>query len=241
MKLLLWLPLFALSACVANQPPHPAAPLSEQKIIQNFQIPQDRGRIVFYLGELIGTFNVDLGVPMDISVDGKNIGNIGRQSDLIAADLPPGLHMLKANSAREDYKTTSTTLELNVSAGKCYFLKVNSKDARTTSEIAVAAFVPFAGGNMHFETWLEQDVDSKGREEVANRTLVKYHIENIDPTSSVKPQNMALPVTPRAPSTRSLSQVDLEYKMEKIKSMYDKGLITKSEYDNKRKELLNSL
>ncbi len=54
--------------------------------------------------------------------------------------------------------------------------------------------------------------------------------------SQVKPPNAIHTSAPDKPSTKSP-----ESRLEELKSMYDKGLITKSEYDQKKKQILDQM
>lgn len=238
MKIIFGLALLLLTSCISH-PVHPPAPVADQKAIKMFKIPTHTARVIFYMGQYTDSmFNRDARWPMDIYIGNKKIGNLGRRSDMIAADLSPGAYTFKA--VGPDLSSfASMPLKLHLKAGNQYYLKTTEVDGQASTDSA--------SGTSGFIVSLKQDQVSSGREAIAVHTLIAYYNNGSSPRRPIsKPQQKekihAAAVQNRAPSMPATEKraPDLEYKLKRIKSMYEQDLITKEEYDKKRKRLLNS-
>jgi len=237
MKIILGLTLLLLISCVSH-PVHPPAPLADQKAIKTFKVPVDKVRVIFYMGQYVDSvFNRDSRWPMDIYIGNRKIGNLGQRSDMIAADLSPGTYTFKAVGP-DLSKFASKPLKLHIKSGHQYFLKTTEMDGQPSADRV-------SGTSRTYDliVSLEQDPVSVGRDTIAVHTLTGYYsgrapsnIQKKEKSTAAAPvQNRALPAHVQEKATP-----DLEYKLKKIKSMYEQNLITKEEYDEKRKMLLNS-
>jgi len=95
-------------------------------------ILDNQSRVIFYLGDTIGSINVGSRIPMDIFIDGKLIENLGRRSDMVVADLTPGKHTLSANGMAEFSPETTYLIkptDVNLIAGKQSFYRVTLKES----------------------------------------------------------------------------------------------------------------
>lgn len=76
----------------------------------------------------------------------------------------------------------------------------------------------------------------------SNSIPVAYKFFNSAPSSSAQPVETVKSIptpSPKADSKQSADSRSVYEKLEKLKIMYEKKLITKEEYDSKRQELVN--
>jgi len=235
-----------MSAC-AHAPVHQPLPLYKQNMVKDMQIPNDKSRVVFFLGKSSGMVNIE--IPMDIFIDGKLIGNVGRYSDMVVADLVPGKHTLSANGISEydsELEYIPQEITVNLMAGKQYFYRSMLKDATPASQKTSGILPSFTTSTTTYSVLLEKD--DQGANDLSSHTVVILYNET--PTKQPA-EPIKQPVEPIKQQNKPAKQQhvddkvvatpnDIEVKMRKIKEMYEKGLITQSEYDSKRKSLLEN-
>jgi len=232
--------ILLMSAC-AHAPVHEPVPLYKQNIVKDMKIPSDRSRVVFYLGESVSMVNVGSRIPMDIFIDGKLIGNIGRYSDMVVADLVPGKHTLSANGMPEydsELRYIAKEITVTLVAGEQYFYKSTLEDATPASQKESGMFSSLATSTTYSVSLEKND---NGADDLSSHTVVTLYDE-APSKQVVKPiKQQSKPVKQQHVDNEVvIISNDIEVKMRKIKEMYEKGLITQSEYDSKRKSLLKN-
>lgn len=223
-----------MSACTPHAPVHQPVSELEQRIVKDVHIANNQSRVIFLLGDTIGSINVGSRIPMDIFIDGKRIGNIGRRSDMVVADLIPGKHTLLANGMTEfspETKYLPKPMHVNLVAGKQSFYRVTLKNTTESSQKLLGMLSP-STESLTYTVFLKKD--NHGMDDLSSHTVVTLYSE-----TPIK--NAIKPVEKSNHKARTKSAVisnDIVVKMTKIKEMYENGLITKPEYDSKRKALL---
>jgi hypothetical protein len=129
---------------------------------------------------------------------------------------------------------------VNLIAGKQYFYRVTLKGSTAASKKTFGISSPLAGP-VTYAVSLKKDAN--GIDDLPFHTVVAFY--NDPPAKQVaEPFKQATKTNTKpavAPQEKpSIIFDDIEVKMIKIKQMYKKGLITQSEYDSKRKSLLES-
>lgn len=211
-----------LMACATriSQPPAPGQQLSK---VEQFQLNENECRVHFFLGELF--FKSANGIKMnevaELYVNNVKIGFIGNQSEYIAIDLYPGLYTLRWSpiGSGSEY-CESEQLQLSISKNEYIFLKANMKDASTTNPGALlfGAIGAVAGTNVKTIAYLAPDNEIKNN--IKNYKLVSLN-ETFKTNFSSSPTD------------------SLEQKLSDLKRLYEKGIITKEEYEEKRKNLID--
>lgn len=234
-----------ISACAARAPVHQPSSELDQRIVKEMHIPNDKSRVVFFLGKSIGAIDVDSNIPMDIFIDGKLIGNIGRRSDMVVTDLLPGKHILLANGMPNfdtDITYQAKPTHVSLVAGKQSFYRVTLKDSSTTPAQKILGISSPLSDSSTYAVSLTKD--NNGIDDLTYHTVVAFYNEAsakqkvAKPMEQVSKSNKKTVTKPQEKS--AMISDDIEVKMIKIKDMYKKGLITQSEYDSKRKSLLES-
>ncbi len=207
------------------------------------KIPTDKSRVVFFLGKSTGIINVSSKIPINIFIDGKLIGNIGRYSDMVVADLVPGKHTLSANGMPEyDSELGYISQEITVTliAGEQYFYRSTLRDATPASQ-ETSGILPSFATSTTYSVSLEKD--DHGADDLSSHTVVILYDETPakQPAKPVKqPTEAANAKQQNADNDVVTAPDDIRVKMRKIKEMYEQDLITQSEYDSKRKALLEN-
>ncbi|MDQ6968561.1 MAG: SHOCT domain-containing protein [Mariprofundaceae bacterium] len=225
--------LLLMSACTTHAPVHQPVSELEQRIVKDMHILDNQSRVIFFLGESIGAINVGSRIPMDIFIDGKFIGNLGRRSDMVVADLTPGKHTLLANGMPEfspETKYLTKPMNVNLIAGKQSFYRVTLKSTTESSQKLFGMLSPSDAYTVSLK------IDKSGSDDLSNHTVVVLYS---DPLSEQVTEPVRNPIHKTSNKPEVISN-DIVVKMTKIKEMHEKGLITQSEYDSKRKELLES-
>jgi len=233
-----------INSCATHAPVHQPASELEQRIVKGMHIPDNQSRVIFYLGDTIGSINVGSRIPMDILIDGKFIGNLGRRSEMVVADLTPGKHTLLANGMAEfSPETTYLTkpTDVNFIAGKQSFYRVTLEESTATPSKKIFGISSPLTEAMTYAVSLKKD--DRGVDDLSYHTVVAFYTTP-STTKQVKPIKQATKTSTKPAITpqekTAIIPDDIEVKMIKIKEMHKKGLITQSEYDSKRKSLLES-
>ncbi|MDP3029158.1 MAG: SHOCT domain-containing protein [Deltaproteobacteria bacterium] len=223
---------FFLTAC-ATRINHPPAPLQQQSTVERFQLDENESRVHFFLGEFFmkNARGIQLNETADFYVNNVKIGMIGNNKEYIAVDLHPGLYSFKwmPTSTGSGY-CEPEPLQLSIASGELIFMKANMRDV--TSNLAYMFGPVGALAGVRLITYFEQDTNLKNNIHEYKLTLLN---EDIKKSLSIKKME------PEQSVTESAASNDVEKKLSELKKIYENGLITKEEYDIKRKELINKL
>lgn len=235
-----------LSGCAVKYVQLPASTL-DQNAVKNYEMDSNYSRVIFYSGKMsnVQLDTAELDRAIEIFIDNNKIGSVGNKEEMIAADLPPGTYSFKCNVPKNDIDNSYTRadiLTLPVGEKQLIYMKANFHNETPAYGMMFGALGALA--TMKFSMVLEQDTQSNGREAIASHRLVSRYIMPENSENSINEQirlHEKVNQQQLAPNSTSQSENDLEAKMSKLKQLYDKGLITKEEYDLKRKELIEKL
>ena len=230
MNLLLILIVIMLQGCsVPVKLNQDSAPLADQDIVKHGTLAENYSRIIIYSGKVFSkTISFDLNRSIDILIDNKKIGVIGNKEEMIAIDLPKNTYSLKCKfSEIKDNSETinSEILTLDINTSNILYFKVNYR-SKTPATAALLGGLG-AGAFAKYSIVLEQDDPDAGKVNIENHKLVLRHLgisEKLVDGVNYKQSN-----------TR---EDEVEMKISKLKQMFDGKLITKEEYDSKRKQLI---
>jgi len=232
-KIICFLLCFFLTAC-ATRINHPTVPLQQQSTVEQFQLDKNESRVHFFLGELFmkNARGIKMNEAAELYVNNVKIGLIGNNKEYIAIDLNPGLYNFKwmpigAGSGN----CGPEPLQLSISNNELVFLKANMRDASTTAPGAMlfGATGAVVGTNVKTITYFEPDTTLK--DIIKEYKLILLN-ESFKQTFSIKKNEIDKSYKENSTSP------GVEEKLIELKALYEKGLITKEEYDEKRKELL---
>lgn len=222
---------FFLTAC-ATRINHPPAPLQQQSTVKQFQLDGDESRFHFFLGNsiLYGRSH-KMNEAANLFVNNIKIGTIGNNKEYLAVDLHPGTYTFKwmPISTGSGY-CRPDPLQLSIAKGELVFMKANMRDV--TSNLAYLFGPVGALAGVRLITYFEQDTNLKNN--IHEYKLILLN-EDIKKTLSIKKME------PEQSVTESAASNDVEKKLSELKKIYENGLITKEEYDIKRKELIDKL
>ena len=220
---------FFLTACVTRINHHPA-PLQQQSTVERFQLDENESRVHFFLGEffLYGRAT-EINQVADVYVNNVKIGTIGNRKEYLAVDLHPGTYDFKWMSTDAD-RSQPEPLQLSIEKGELIFVKANMRDVSPVAAKMFGAVGALVGSK--FISFFEQDTNLKNN--IHEYKLILLN-EDIKKSLSIKKME------PEQSVTESAASNDVEKKLSELKKIYEKGLITKEEYDIKRKELINKL
>lgn len=128
-------------------------------------------------------------------------------------------------------------LQLSISNNELIFMKANMRDASTTATAPGAmlfgaiggAIGALAGTNVKIITYFEPDSGLKDKIKEFKLISLNQSFKHASPIKKLKIDQ---------PSTENSQSAGIEKKLSELKSIYEKGLINKEEYDEKRKKLL---
>ena len=224
---------FFLTAC-ATIINHPPAPLQQQSTVERFQLDENESRVHFFLGELFmkNSRGIKMNEVAELYVNNVKIGLIGNNQEYIAIDLHPALYNFKwmPIGTGSGY-CESESLQLFISNNELMFLKANMRDASTTAPGAMlfGAIGALAGTNVKIITYFEPDSGLKDKIKEFKLISLNQSFKHASPIKKLKIDQ---------PSTENSQSAGIEKKLSELKSIYEKGLINKEEYDEKRKKLL---
>jgi hypothetical protein len=224
---------FFLTAC-ATRINHPTVPLQQQSTVEQFQLDENESRIHFFLGEVFmkNSRGIKINEAAELYVNNVKIGLIGNDKEYIAIDLNPGLYNFKwmPVGSGSGY-CEPEPLQLSISHNELIFLKANMRDASTTAPGAMlfGAIGALVGTNIKIITYFEPDSGLKGK--IKEFKLISLN-QSFKQAYSIKKLKIDLP------SAENSRSAGLEKKLSELKSIYEKGLITKEEYDEKRKKII---
>lgn len=228
-KVFCLLACFFLTGCAANRINHPPAPLHQQSIVKQFQLNENESRVHFFLGDIfMFGRKIKMNKIAEFYVNNVKVGTIGNDKEYLAVDLVPGTYDFKwMPTGLDSGYTQSESLQLTIEKGMLIFVKAIMRDVSPASAKIFGAIGAITGSK--FIAHLQQDANLiNNMNEV---TLVTLN-EDIKKTLSIKKIEPDQTLLGKAPQT------NLEKKLAELKILNEKGLITKEEYDGKRKELI---
>lgn len=225
--------LTLLTAC-ATRINHSPAPLQQQSAVERFQIDENESRVHFFLGELFmkNSRGIKINEVAELYVNDVKIGLIGNDKEYMAIDLNPGFYSFKwMPIGTGSEKCEPEALQLSLSNNEFIFIKANMRDASTTVPGAMlfGAIGAVAGTTVKLITYFEPDSGLKDKIKEYKLVSLNQSFKQASPIKKLK--------TDQSSTKNSLSP-SIENKLSELKSIYEKGLITKEEYDEKRKKLL---
>jgi len=220
---------FFLTACCLTRINHQPASLIEQKNVNQFQLDGDESRVHFFPGDMyVFDSIIKLNQVAELYINNLKAGTLGNSKEYIAVDLHPGTYDFKWMPIGLDAQYTQPEpLRLTIEKEELIFLKANFRDESPAAAMMFGVIGALVG--LKFQSFFEQDTSL--RNNIHEYQLISLN-ENMKNTLSIKNRKLDQSNTERAASN------DLERKLSKLKIIYEKGLITKEEYDIKRKELI---
>jgi hypothetical protein len=227
---------------------HPEIPLAEKEALHSSSLPANKGRVVFYLGKMFG---VKMNRAADIYINEIKLGTIGNREEMVVVDLPPDNYFFKWNVPQEDMDYSHTQpaiLKIPVQGGQTTYLEANFIDKTSA---AAYLFGAFAGAFAKFATVFDQDTMASGQQALDSHRVVLYERnfceQNIIATPNITENSLEATTNinhlgnqqSSVQTKTKQSNNDTYLRLEKLKNMYENKLITKEEYDSKRKELVN--
>jgi len=201
-----------------------SAPQQQQFKVEQFQLNPNKCRVHFFQGELFlkGAKGIKINEVAELYVNNVKIGFIGNQNEYIAIDLPPGLYNFRWTpvGSGSGY-CEAEQLQLSISKNEFVFLKANMRDASKTASGALlfGAVGAVVGTDVKIISYLEPDNEIKNN--IKNYKLVLLN----ESFKANFPDN---------------AKEDLEQKLSDLKKLYEKGLITEKEFQEKRKRLIDN-
>lgn len=176
----------------------------------DFRMSEGNSRIFF--------FN-EADFPFAAYIDGVDVGSVSGRSEYLRAEIPAGTHVIQWKDLRGGSGRPQGETQLVMESGQPYLFRAN----RSTGRL--------------------ENVGKAGASELSDKTLVLA-----DPEAASRIPRQAVPVAQKGDSSTSLvraaasdpqpAQRTIKDKLSELKGLYDSGLITKDEYDGKRKQLL---
>ena len=236
--------------CIATMK-HPEISLVDRKIIQNYSVPANKGRVVFYLGVVDNFLKPKVNRIADIYINEIKVGTIGNKEEMVVVDVPPNNYRFKWNfpQGAEGYdRALPEILKLHVQAGQTTYLAANIRTKAPPGAFLLGGLG--AALFMKFYPFFNQDTSANGQQAMVDHKIVLFEKNFLEPSSMAPEQPQFIQQPKQAGSeiepiekvnkTQQIeAKPDLYKKLEKLKKMYDNNLITKEEYDKKRQELLN--
>lgn len=230
--LLILLLIFTIYGCGANVPPREGIPNNAVS-----EIKEGSARIYFYhgtyttgQGSLIGPTIRKATTPGNIYLNNVKIGYINK-GEVISVDVNSGIYELSWIPI--DYDSSDSFFEvrkniniINISEGYSYF-QCEWEDSSNKASKSFGA-VGALSGSRHDTFVIENKTN--GMQDIKGLKLTFY-------------EDLSEVVTPKGKSIDNELDSDnnIEKRMKDLKHMFDSNLITKEEYDKKRKQLLDEL
>lgn len=194
---------------------------------------EGKSRVFFFHGPVRTCKNNDcidqkLNFPFAVYVDGVQVGAISDRDHYLRADIEPGKHLIQWKDVRDSPEGEQGDLVIPMEHAHAYFIRV-TKDNRTRS--GSSATSP-SGAQI---TGAIENVGAAGQAELSGRALIVADQEAIRriPSGHVTAGG-------RGDSQRSAAKGTIRDKLTELKELYDQKLITKDEYDGKRKKMLDN-
>ena len=248
-----------LIGCVTKME-HPSASLPDQQDVRNFVVEKGLARVHFYLGtaEIYGR-KTPMNQAFEIFINNQSAGIVGNKDEFIVADLYPGEYSFLWKILGSNTETPHL-LELNITAQDLIFLEANLVHGATLT--GAILFGPIVGAvsaanakiSIGFSrTYSAGQKAIKQKKLVFRNTTIKDSLLPLKAKSSqskIIVSEESTSIQPSKPvenkvkffekeNKTQLIKPDIHKKLEQLKKLYDDNLITKEDYDKKRKELVD--
>ena len=229
----LLLSLGILTGCGTFQLPQLTSNATDHDLSQ-FRPSDGKARVYFFHGPVTtcranSCIDQKLNFPFSIYIDGIEVGTLASRDNYLRADIAPGKHLMQWRDIVDSPEDIQGKMEISMESGHADFIRVSKG---TSSELK-----PGALGSAAFKsTGQLENVGIAGRAEVLDKKLIVADREAIKRLSgSVSASKSAQEGSAPVPSSPTIGG-----KLTELKDMYERGLITKDEYDGKRKQFLDT-
>jgi hypothetical protein len=229
----LMLSLGILTGCVTFQPPQLTSSETDHDVKQ-FRPIEGKSRVYFFHGPVrtckaSDCIDQKLNFPFSVYIDGIPIGTVTSRSNYLRSDIAAGKHLIQWKDIIDSPEGEQGDTEISMESGQAYFIRVN-KGTNWAVKPVVAAGVKATGHLENAGVAGQAEVLDKAPI-VADRDAIQRLSGRAGATNSAQASN---------PSVPSSSPITITGKLTELKDMYERGLITKDEYDGKRKQFLDT-
>ena len=213
-NLFVFLSIFLSAIFLSGCATAPMASLAHDSAAKEFKPQPDKSNLYIFRNETMGAV-----FPMTVVVNGKTLGQTASHTYFLL-NVAPGKY--KIESIAEDISTLDLTLE----PAKNYYV---------WQEVKMGMWAPRSS--------LQQVGDDAGQKGVTDSKLIASSISGDDVSPLGGSQNID---EVRQPSKKMVVQRDADrdqvfHDLDRLKELLDKGVITQSEFNDKKKSLLQKL
>lgn len=228
----LFLLLGLLTGCLTIQGAPPDS-TTAQAAPGQFQAPRGKSRIFFFHGPVKTCKGGDcidqrLGFPFSMYIDGVQIGTLSDREHFLRADIDPGEHLLQWKDIRDSPEVEQGELVISMEGTNSYFIRVSKDNRIGPLSTATMPAGPQITGRI-------ENLGTTGQAEISGKALIVADQEAIRRISLGRGTAEGNHYS-QDPSVGT----SIRNKLAELKDLYDQKLITKDEYDGKRKQLLDS-
>jgi len=229
----------------ATRMEHPSASLTDQKMIRESAIEKGLARVHFYMGEeeMYGAM-IPINRSMEIFINNQSAGIVGNKNEFICVDLYPGEYSFVWRSVGTTDRSYEMPrpLVLNINESDLVFLSADS--SLTNSSLLAGGLLSAATMKLH-PTF--NRAYSVGQQKISQKRLILRNTiikDSVLPLKSEKPETITslkpAPIEEENKNQSAKPETGIHEKLEQLKKLYDDNLITKEDYDKKRKELVDN-
>jgi hypothetical protein len=230
----LLLSLGILTGCGTFQLPQLTSNATDHDVKQFLPI-EGKSRAYFFHGPVrtcksTNCIDQKLNFPFSIYIDGVQIGTLASRDNYLRADIAPGKHLIQWRDIIDSPEDVQGKMEISMESGQAYFIRVSKGTSSELTPVALGAAGVKSTGQL-------ENVGIAGQAEVLDRSLIVADRDAIQRLSGrASASNSAQQSSSSVPS----SPIGIGGKLTELKDMYERGLITKDEYDGKRKQFLDA-
>jgi hypothetical protein len=169
-----------------------------------------------------------LSFPFSIYIDGIQMGTVTSRNNYLRADIAAGKHLLQWKDIADSPDIEQGDTEISMESGQAYFIRIN-KGMNWGAKTVGSAGAKTTG---HLE-----DAGVAGQAEVLDRKPI---VADRDAMQRLSGRAGIANSTQARGSSVPVSQPTVAGKLAELKDMYERGLITKDEYDAKRTQFLDA-
>ena len=203
--------------------------------VKLFRPIEGKSRVFFFHGPVrtcksSNCFDQKLNFPFSIYIDGIQIGTVTSRSNYLRADIEVGRHLIQWRDVIDSPEGEQGDMEISMESGQAYFIRVNKgSDSDLKSAESSTGAVRITGQL--------ENIGVAGQAEVLDKKPIVVDRDAIQRLSGRTMQSNS--AQENSASVPSSSPNTIGGKLTDLKEMYEKGLITKDEYDGKRKQFLD--
>ena len=221
-----------LTSCVPIAPQQLASNVADQDA-KKFTAPDGKARVYLFHGPyracgLFGCIDEKLNFLIGFYIDSLSIGTLSKRTGYFVVDVSPGRHVFQWKDIADNPDVTQGDTEINLEANRTYFIRVRKGSGAELMFGALGALAVRPTGQI-------ENVGESGRVEIQEKSLVKPNQDILKQLLTNKPSEKVDQVSSSPPP------VGVKDQLVQIKLMFEQGLITKDEYDSKRKQLLEKV